>query len=138
MFLSCKACNAERVSLLYWLILIRSIPGGLKSLDDGLNGAQHYKILSGSQHICQEISLKENIHLNDPLISVDYQLNDKILLKLKSGLQIKCSRLLLAFSPSLLSTIEFFPSLSSNSYSQMIMGQCIKNNIYLFKTILEK
>ncbi len=121
-----KACDAEKVSLLYWLILIRSVPDGLKSLDDGSNGAQHYKISSGSQQICFEISLNENVRLNDPLISVDYQLNDQILLILNSGLQIKCRRLLLAFSPSLLLTIDFFPSLPSNCYCQMAMGQCIK------------
>jgi len=114
------------VSLLYWLILIRSVPGGLKSLDDGLNGAQHYKISSGTQHLCFQISFNENIHLNDPLKSVDYQLNDQILLTLNSGLQMKCRRLLLAFSPSLLSTIDFFPKLQSDIYCQMIMGQCIK------------
>ncbi len=114
------------MSLLYWLILIRSIPGGLKTLDDGLNGAQHYKISSGSQEVCFQMSLNENIRLNDPLKSVNYQLNNKIILILNSGLQIQCSRLLLAFSPSLLSTIDFFPSLPSNYSSEMTMGQCIK------------
>ena len=121
-----KACDAENVSLLYWLILIRSIPGGLKNLDDGLNGAQHYKISSGTQNLCQRIGENQNIRLNDPLISINYQSNDQILLTMKSGLQIQCRRLLLAFSPSLLSTIEFLPSLSPENYSSMTMGQCIK------------
>ncbi len=125
-FFLLKACDASKISLLYWLILIRSIPGGLKTLDDGLNGAQHYKISSGSQFICFKLSENENVRLDDPLKSVNYQLNQQILLTLNSGLQIKCRRLLLAFSPSLLSTIEFIPQLPSNSYCQMAMGQCIK------------
>jgi monoamine oxidase len=45
---------------------------------------------------------------------------------MNSGLQIKCRRLLLAFSPSLLSTIDFIPQLPTNCYCQMTMGQCIK------------
>lgn len=106
--------------------MIRSIPNGLKSLDDGRNGAQHYKIASGSQQICSRISLTENVRLNDPLKSVDYRSTNEILLTLNSGIQIKCSRLLLAFSPSLLPTIDFSPSLPSNCYCQMTMGQCIK------------
>ncbi|CAF0746532.1 unnamed protein product [Rotaria sp. Silwood1] len=124
--LTLTACDAEKVSLLYWLILIRSIPDGLKALDDGINGAQHYKICAGSQHVCFKLSLNENVRLNDPLKSVDYQTNDQILLTLNSNRQIKCRRLLLAFSPSLLSTIEFFPKLPSNCYCPITMGQCIK------------
>ncbi|CAF1530561.1 unnamed protein product [Adineta ricciae] len=124
--LTLTACDAENVSLLYWLILIRSIPGGLNSLDDGLNGAQHYKISSGTQNLCYRMSEHENIRLNDPLVSINYQSNDEILLKMKSGVEIQCRRLLLAFSPSLLSTIDFCPSLSTNNYCSMTMGQCIK------------
>ena len=120
------ACNAEKISLLYWLILIRSIPGGLNSLNDGINGAQHYKVASGSQQICSQISFNENVRLNDPLKSVDYQSTNEILLTLNSSLQLTCSRLLLAFSPSLLSTINFSPALPSIAYCQMTMGQCIK------------
>lgn len=114
------------MSLLYWLILIRSIPLGLKSLNDGLDGAQHYKISSGSQSICLKLSANENIRLNDPLKSIDHREKDRILLTFQSKKQIRCRRLLLAFSPSLLPTIHFTPPLPWNKSPQMIMGQCIK------------
>ncbi len=82
--------------------------------------------MGGSQQICFALSLNENIRLNDPLKSIDYQLNNQIILTLNSNYQIQCSRVILAFSPSLLSTIQFYPLLPKESYCQMAMGQCIK------------
>ncbi|CAF1002544.1 unnamed protein product [Adineta steineri] len=124
--LTLTACHSNKLSLLYWLILIRSIPRGLTALDDGINGAQHYKISHGSQNVCFEMSKTENIRLNDPVESINYELHDNILIKMLSGYKIKCRRLLLAFSPTLLSTINFLPSLSLTNNCPMIMGQCIK------------
>ena len=72
------------------------------------------------------MSINEDVRLNDPVQSVNYQLNDKILLTMNSGLQIECRRLLLGFSPSLLSRINFIPSFKLNNCCSMTMGQCIK------------
>jgi len=72
------------------------------------------------------MSLNEDVRLNDPVQTINYQLNDEIIVLMSSGLKIRCRRLLLGFSPTLLSTINFIPSLSLNKSCSMIMGQCIK------------
>jgi len=72
------------------------------------------------------MSLNEDVRLNDPVETINYQLDDEILVLMSSGLKIRCRRLLLGFSPTLLSTISFVPSLSLNKSCSMIMGQCIK------------
>ena len=123
----CKACDADRVSLLYWLILLRSVEGGLKSLDDGINGAQHYKLQCGSQHLCIEMAKKQHIIFNEILQSVNYQSKDHIQLTFQSGLELKCRRVILGFSPTLLPTITFEPSLPSRwNLCPMTMAKSIK------------
>ncbi|CAF3302722.1 unnamed protein product [Rotaria socialis] len=125
--LTLTACDCENVSLLYWLIFIRSIPGGLKTLDDGFNGAQQYKIKYGTESLCLKLANNQEIRFNEQLISVDYSLNDKILLKFNSNKQIICQRLLLAFSSTLISPIKFIPNIELDYLSSsMIAGQCIK------------
>jgi monoamine oxidase len=72
------------------------------------------------------MSLNENVRLNDPVQTINYQLDNEIIILMTSGFKIRCRRLLLGFSPTLLSSISFIPSLPLNKSCSMIMGQCIK------------
>ncbi|CAF1969607.1 unnamed protein product [Rotaria magnacalcarata] len=131
--LTMTACNPERLSLLHWLLTLRSIPGGSSSLDDGNKGAQHFKIAAGSQQLSILLAEKQDIRLGDGLVSVDYSSPSEIVLTLLSGNKLTCRRLLLAFSPTLLSRVSFMPSLSSDWHCHMTMGQCIKT-VFIYST----
>jgi monoamine oxidase len=115
------------------LLTLRSIPGGSSSLDDGNKGAQHFKIANGSQQLSVLLAEQQDVRLGDALVSVDYQSPSEILLTLLSGSKISCRRLLLAFSPTLLSRVSYMPPLSFDWHCCMTMGHCIKT-IFIYST----
>ncbi|CAF1040938.1 unnamed protein product [Didymodactylos carnosus] len=132
---SLTACSADKLSLLYWLIFLRSIPGGYTSLDDGVNGAQHYKLTTGAQNIsvllAQQLARKygqDCIEYEQPVQTVNYE-EDTVIRVITANREYSCRRLLLAFAHTLLLQIQFSPKLPKiyqELSSSMIMGQCIK------------
>lgn len=143
MYLIFLACNADRVSLLYWLLLLRSIPGGYVLLDDGFNGAQHYRLANGAQNISILMAneLKKQygsdiIEFSQPVTSVTYHDAILTLTTTSSGQKYATRRLFIAMSPTLLPSIQFTPSLPLDYQKlsvKMFMGQCIKT-IFIYKT----
>lgn len=127
---------------MYWLLLLRSIPGGYILLDDGFNGAQHYRLVNGAQNIsilmANELKSQygsDIIQYSQPLTSVTYH-DSLITLTTKPYCQqYTTRRLFLAMSPTLLTSIQFTPSLPLDYQklsTKMFMGHCIKT-IFIYK-----
>ncbi|GFS96917.1 amine oxidase [Nephila pilipes] len=123
------------VSLLSYLWYVKQC-GGTKKVMSEENGAQERKFHGGSQQICEKIAEKlgKNIVVqNSPVVAINQESKDFIIVKTISGKEFKANCVILACPPIVQMKIHFSPKLPpmrNQLIQRMPMGSVTKVILY--------
>ena len=131
------ACDPRECSFLFFLFNVTA-GGGMDYLGDGPEGAQKWKVKSGTQQI-SELWIKDmkthfsdrfDIEFNSPVNRITQLSDKKLVVELTNGRQVRCAHVVVSLSPVLAAShLTFTPPLpqeKSELCEKMVRGHCIK------------
>lgn len=116
----------EDISLLHALFYVRSA-GGLDPLLDTEGGAQHARIVGGSQRLatCLAERLGDRVHLAAPVTALDWE-PDGVRARTGDGAELRARRAVVAVPPALREGLGISPAPAGSASSGFPAGRLIK------------